>query len=552
MTEEDRGLTAHGVAVRTAVLLLWAYYLLYGLVAPPVVTDAHFYELARLYVIRQGGLLHNDVFAHFEQIAFPWTFDAIHWPLVRVGFGYALPSYACFTGILVVAFLAVRDEYDAEVAWLCLLAFFAMPTLIYQATSTKADIAIAFGFFCWFHAMRRFGRDGRRSDLAWSALAIAFSGGAKTAGLPVAALLAGASVWALRQRRRELVFWLGCLAGAGVLFLSIETYVASARTFGDFLGPGGLRMLRNNDGLAGAAANLVRHVAYNVDIGADVIAEHKWVVSSTMERLCRRGLAHVGLANRGYAAGESDATLDFIKAGHEAQDGFGPLGTIALVVVPLVLLRGRSTDWPWRLGATAVGLLALLSYTIGFGLWVNRFLLLPFALGTLATVLYLARAWRRSMLVRGVGLAVLFYAAFVLPAVSFNRKPEDLWLSIQDRGVMLTAEMPANLPVLHAVQAELASCPSGRWIVTSHPLAAQFLFYDLLRDREIIARPRQVTLAFLAEVERARPGSAVRVLALNQDLPRLAGLVELRSFEGEFPGRPMTRIYRYGQGSCEG
>ena len=40
MIQQRRGLTAHGVAVRIAVGLLWAYYLLYSVVAPPVVTDA--------------------------------------------------------------------------------------------------------------------------------------------------------------------------------------------------------------------------------------------------------------------------------------------------------------------------------------------------------------------------------------------------------------------------------------------------------------------------------------------------------------------------------
>jgi hypothetical protein len=538
---------------RAVVLGLWTYYLVYALAAPVVLTDAHLYDLARLYVIRQGGLLHNDVFTTFTQIVFPWAFTAIHWPLVRLGFGYALPSFACLTGILIVTFLQLGPAYGAEIAWVACLALLALPTLVYQATSIKPDLAVVFGVFCWFHSLRRHLGEGRRSDLALSALALAFAAGAKTSGVPIAAALGGLSVFALRHERRQAAAWVGCVVLCAALFGSIETYVASEMTYGNYLGPNGLQMLRNNDGWAGAAANLIRHVAYNVDLGTDVLADHKWVLSAAAEAACHRILVVLGLDAKGIAPAMGRLSMDFVKSGYEAQDGFGPLGTIAMVVVPVVLLRARRRSAPWQLALGSVLALALVCRTTGFNLWVNRFLMLPFVLGTLATVTYLAPRWHRSAAFRVGALIVLLYGSCVLPLFSFARKPVDIWRSVTDRDAMTTMEMPESLPALRTVRAVVATCPTSFWVVTAAPLARQFLFYDLLRDREILSWPVAVNGARLAEVQAAHPGRPIRVLTIHQPLfeePAALHLTELASFPGGAPAGSPTRIFRYGEDGC--
>jgi hypothetical protein len=530
---------------RAIVLGLWLYYLAFSLVAPPIVTDAHLYDLARLYVIRQGGLFHNDAVAIFTQLAFPWTFDAVHWPFVWVGAGYALPSFACFTGLLVITYLAVRDRYGADVGWVTTLALFALPTLIYQATSVKSDVAVLFGVFCWFHAMRRFRFERRSGHLVWAALALGFAAGAKTSGIPLAGLLGIVSLWLLRREPRLAARWLACLAVAGVLFGSVETYVANVRVFGNVLGPDGLGGVRNGDGVVGAVANAIRHAAYNVDLGTDVLAGRKWIVSTAMERWCRELLATLGWSAKGVAPWSRSDPLDFVKSGYEAQDGFGPLGTIAMVLVPVVLVRRAHDDPAWRLAAVAAVTFAWSAYAIGFGLWVNRFLMLPYTLGALAAVLYAVPAWKKSRPVAVCGMAVLTYSAVVLPAFSFSRRPIDLWRSLHDRDAELTLEMPAYLPVLRAVRTSMETCPGATWVVTTHP-TPQFLFFDLLRDREVLVRPAAVTAGLLASVGRAHEGRAVRVLALERDVTAVPELVDLKSF----PGTGGTHIYAYGDGGC--
>jgi len=543
-------MTRSAAIARAVALALSGYYLVYSLVAPVIVTDAHLYDLARLYLIRQGGLLHNTVFTFFTQIAFPWTFDAIHWPFVCLGFGYALPSFGCLTGILIITFHNVREAEGVELAWVSVLALLALPTLVYQATSLKSDVAVVFGVFCWFDSLRRYRRAGRRFDLVISALALAFGAGAKTSGVPITVGLGIASIWCLRNEWRRAVEWIGVAVLFAALFASIETYVAAELTFGNYLGPEGLRSLRNNDGLAGAAANLVRHLAYNVDIGADVLAGRKWMLSAAAERACRWMLAVTGLDTKGLVPG-FDRPLDFFKAGHEAQDGFGPVGTVAMVMVPAVLARGRVRHAPWQLAAASVVALGIACQTIGFALWVNRFLMLPFALGTLATVLHLAPRWHRSSTFRAGALVVLLYGACVLPMFSFARKPKDIWRSLVDRDAMTTREIPNKLPVLRAVRRLVAACPSSFWLVTSATTAPQFLFYDLLRDRDTFSRPVPVDAALLARVQAEHPGRPIRVLAIDQRLfGNIPGLTELARFPGETPEEFDTQLFRYGQDAC--
>ena len=336
-----------------------------------------------------------------------------------------------------------------------------------------------------------------------------------------------------------------------MLFGSVETYVGTRLTYGNFAGPDGLRALRNNDGLPGGLANLVRHVAYNVDVGADVLADHKTALSTAAEEVCHRILGALGWDAKGIAPAMGRQPLDFVKSGYEAQDGFGPVGMIAMLLVPVVLLRGRVRSAPWRLAVASVASLFLVCQTTGFNLWVNRFLLLPFVLATLASVLYLAPWWRRSAAFRVAALVVLLYGGCVLPLYSYARKPSDVWQSITDRDLMLTKEMPDKLPALRAARAIVAACPASFWGVTAAPIAPQFLFYDLLRDRELLSRPGFLTAARLAEIQAQHPGRPIRLLAIDQPLfeaPAVLGLTELGSFPGA-AGRA-TRIFRYGEDAC--
>jgi hypothetical protein len=533
------------------VLALAAYWLTYVLVAPVTTTDGQLYNQARLYVIRQGGLLGNRLAAQWTQIAFPWSFDATHWPFLRLGFGMALPSFACFAGVLVVVFVHVRALLGRDGAWLCVLTLLAMPTLVYQGTSTKNDMAVVFGVVVWWHALRGFGAERRWLQLFASATAIAFTGGAKTSGLPLAAAMTLVSLWALRRTPRMLGAWLLALALAGMLLLSAETYVASARLFGHPLGPHGLVGLRNADGVAGAAANAIRHVFGNVDLGLDQLLGVESSVTTRLEAACRAALDAAGLRNRGHSTLSDDRQLDFYKTGREAADGYGPVGTLAMFSVPVLLMAAPPATWPWRLAAGAVASFGLVSWTTGYASYQNRLLVLPFTLAGVAAALAVWPWWARWRAVRGFGLLLLFHGAVVLPLCSFNRGPADLWSALRDRDRMALKEAPHLLPVLEAVRAALAECPESRWVIVPRAMSWELVWYQTLGDRAVIVPRSGVDAQTLAELSAERDGRPVFVLALGQGLRGVPSLVQLGSFAESSTMLNNTRLYRYGPSGCE-
>lgn len=536
--------------VRALVRALGAYWLAYAAVTPVTVTDGHLYNQARLYVIRQQGLFSPWLPAQWMQLAFPWTFDAVHWPFVLAGAGVALPSFACLAGVLAVVFRAVRRDYGADTAWRSVLALLALPTLVYQGTSTKNDIAVVFAAFAWWHAMRRWLAAGRPLHLVASAMAIAFAAGSKTSGLALAPPLTLASLWWLRRRRRALAAWLLCGLLSAIALGSIETYAASLRAFGHPLGPRGLESLANRDGVAGAAANLIRHLLGNIDPGIDRLPGIGRHAQLRLEPLCRTLLEAAGLRGKGHASGSSDARLDFAKTGHEAADGFGPLGTLALLAIPWLLATHSPRSGPWKLAAAALVTLAGTSWLTGYGPWQNRFLLLPFTLATLALVLALDRPWRRHGAVRAAGLALLVFGAVAMPAFSFNRRPQDLWLAVADRDRFTTREAPHLLPVIETVRAYRARCPDAIWVVVPRPGTWELLWYQALGSQAVIAPAGRFTPFTPAELAERHPGRSVFVLALDPTVTTRPPLEPLASFPSDLPAAPI-RLFGQASGGCD-
>jgi len=536
--------------IRATACLLGAYWLLYALVTPVTVTDGQLYNQARLYVIRQEGLFSGWIPAHWMQLAFPWTFDAVHWPFLQLGIGVALPSFACLLGILTVVHVHVREHYGSDAAWRCVLALLTLPTLVYQGTSTKNDIAVVFAALAWWHAIQRWRTTARPIFLAASALAIAFAAGAKTSGLGLVPPMTLASLWWLRRSRWWLGAWLGGLLLAVLAVGSVETYAASNRAFGHPFGPQGLRFLGNRDGAAGAAANLIRHVLGNIDPGLDRLPPLAQRAAPRLEGICRRVLEATGLRGRGHAAGSSDARLDFTKSGHEAVDGFGPVGTLALLALPVLLLTRGPRSGPWLLAGGAVATLVLTSWTAGYGPWQNRFLLLPFVLATLALALGVDAPWRRHRALRIAGTLLLVYGAVAMPAFSFNRAPRDLWQAVTDRDRFMTREAPFLLPVLEAVREHRAACPEASWVVVPRPGTWELLWYQALGGTATIL-PRGRFNAWALQELQQRTEGPVLVLAIESNIPLGPPLVEVAAFPSATGADEPIRLLRWGDRPCD-
>ena len=111
--------------VSTALWILLAAALLYwaacAVLLPVTTWDSQVYNLGRLLIAEKAGFWSNPHWFSERQVIFPWAFDAVHYPFVKLGFGEAIPSFLCFIGLLIVVYKILRDRYSSQ------LALFSLP-----------------------------------------------------------------------------------------------------------------------------------------------------------------------------------------------------------------------------------------------------------------------------------------------------------------------------------------------------------------------------------------------------------------------------------------
>lgn len=439
--------------VRGLVALSTLYWGAMALVLPVVVWDSHTYNVARLLVTRQaGGLFGEYLWTGPRQVTFPWTFDALHYPFVLLGgWGVSMPSFLCFLGLLWIVFRLVREAHGEVAAWWSLAALYALPTLLYQATSTKNDVGVLFGVACWFYAYRQWRSSGSFVFVLWMCLALGFAAGAKTSGIPIAGLLSLYSAWQLRHRLPQFLRAGAALVGAMLLFGSVETYLNSRLHYGAWLGSKEfVAQHANADGVAGAIANAFRYVWGNQSVGLDA-AHPKPPTAAFLADSARSFLEFVSLPNRGYAKGFSDANLAFLKDGGEAGSDYGPLGAIALLAGAAFLLLRRPRGYIFGLAAFGWANLWLTAYFVGWMPWNARFLLLTFVPCTLALVLAMV-AEGRSRPAQLLLLLTIAYSVVIYPLHSLNRRPGDLVLAFTKRRTLEMRENSGLAVVIDAVE----------------------------------------------------------------------------------------------------
>jgi hypothetical protein len=514
-------------------IALWLYWAVYALVAPVTVWDSHTYNLARLELFRLGGFWGNALWNTERQISFPWAFDAVHMPFLRLGAGVALPSFLCFTGLLWIVHRLVTVHRSRRIAWHCCLGLLALPMLVYQATSTKNDVVVVFALACWLYALLEYRRTGGGLHLAAQAAALAFAAGAKTTGAAFAAVAGVVSLVALRRDPRGLRWFLASALLAGVLLGSVETYANNQRMFGAPFGSAGfLDGHRNRDGVRGAAANVVRYLCGNVTTGLEESTRAgRWLAGQT-EHGCRRVLRALGLADAGYRSDFDDASLAFCHSHVEACSDFGPVGTLALAAAFVALVRFRRAGRAVRLlSLAAFASLAIVGATAAWMPWNNRFLLVPMTAATLALMLAVSGPRLRVVQLGVLGLAAL---AAVQPLCgSFNRKPRDIRNAVLDRLGFALMENAVLGPVVRDVQARVASgeCRDlilhagvDSWILPFFAIRGLTVHPKPELPQAVLADPAYADAFVLVLGRELREGATTR-LALVRGFPRAqAGL----------------------------
>ncbi len=135
-----------------------------------------------------------------------------------------------------IIYRLVKAGYGEAAAWWCCFSMLALPTLVYQATTTKNDCAIVFGIACWFYALRFWNLQKHPVYLGLMALALGFTAGAKSSGVPLAVILSAYTLWRIGWNRRALVQFGGFLAAALFLMGSTETYINNIKVYKHILG----------------------------------------------------------------------------------------------------------------------------------------------------------------------------------------------------------------------------------------------------------------------------------------------------------------------------
>ena len=325
-------------ALMVSLLLYWGAC---ALLLPVTTSDCQVYNLARLRVAEQAGFWQAEAWNSIREVTYPWVFDAVHYPFLKAAWGFGIPSFLAFLGLLVTIFHLVAPRFGEQAALWSILTLLSMPTLMLQATATKNDLIVVFGVGCWIYSLVRFRRSRNKFFLFAAALSLAFIAGSKNVALGISAMAALATGWLLRREFRSLLLFALFLGPLLLLFGSIETYLLSWKLYHDPIGPKQFVTEQlNGDGLRGAIANFFRYYLANISLGVDGIDCHSGF-SNYLEKGCRVVLESLGLQDAGCRRDFKDATLPFLKDGFDSGYDFGVVGCLALLVSSWVVCRPK-------------------------------------------------------------------------------------------------------------------------------------------------------------------------------------------------------------------
>lgn len=453
-----------GRIARATSLTMLFYWGLYALLAPVSNIDAMMFHLPRLLIAEHGGLFDNPEWNSAFQLCYPWTFDAVHLPLLHLGFGLALPSYACLAGTCLVVYRLLLLRAGADAAWAGVLGLLAMPMLVQQGTSNKNDLVLVFCGAVWLGALLDYLGDGRKRNLLWMALALGFMAGAKTTGLVFGLVLGVLSLWALRRDLHRALAFCGVCAGSLFVFGSVETYVETYRYFGDPLGPPHLSaLIRNKDGARGTAANLVRYASAAIWFGPPGY-EPGESLQTEASKVRNDFLQAANISDAGRQDNYDDTQTPIRHHTFEEYCGYGPLGMPIMAVTFASLLFWRPSRAWWRLAISALAVLVILSAMLTYQTWNGRYLMPAYALGSAALVLLLwnGKTGRSWWVARLAFIATCAAMAVAMPSITHNRRPVDLVSSVVNRQAVAGSCYPIAQHLIDKAAELQAQHPSSR------------------------------------------------------------------------------------------
>ncbi|MFZ0616402.1 MAG: hypothetical protein WAN16_08130 [Chthoniobacterales bacterium] len=405
------------------VALLIAYWAVYVAVAPVTTSDSHIYNLARLLIAERGGLFHNPLWTNTHQVVFPWGFDAVYYPFLKIGLFENLPAFVCLIGsFLCVAILFRRGGVPGATP-LCMLALLSSPLVVFQATCAKNDIAVAFFALSAF-TMIELSRDGRSMarDVG-IAISLGMLAGAKTSGIVPAAILSLYSLglrWQLQGKFGALRL-AAMILPSMMLLGSMETYLNNYMIYGRATGdPIFINGHRNIDGVQGAVANLVRYFFNSLATGLEsraLIRDYRMELWSTCDSL----LQMLALHNKGMAPYSSDKI--FLLGCHECASTYGIIGLASIPLAVAAVVTSGIRGIAGRLAILGWILFAVACITIGWQKFVMRLILAAALPLIIAAILHASPYFLKHKRLLLCLQIMIFLLAALVPLCSWNRGP---------------------------------------------------------------------------------------------------------------------------------
>jgi hypothetical protein len=478
-------------SLRAFILGILIYWGAHALLLPVTTSDCQVYNLGRLLVAERAGFWQAEAWNSIREVTYPWTFDAAHYPFLKTGWGFGLPSFAAFLGLLVVIFQLIAPKFGEQAALWSILTLLAMPTLMLQATTTKNDLIIVFGAGCWIYSLVRFQRNRNKFFLFAAALSLAFIAGSKNLALGICVIAVLATVWLLRRQPRNAILFALFLIPLLFLFGSIETYVLS---WGLYHHPFGPKLFvtdqLNGEGTRGAVANFLRYYMANISTGNDGIDCHSGF-PEFVQKECRVLLGALGLQDAGCRRDFKDANLPFLKDGSDSGYDFGLVGCLALFASSCILFRPACRDVGWSL--SAVGFVAMIPVClfVAWAPWNVRYFCLSFALFGINLALLVfgrSRPCPRLQLALGV---IIVWSAISLPLHCGQRRPFDLWNAIFAREDVSLAQRRDVIAVYNDVVTQRTNS-AARWFLVASENSWILPFLQTNMDWELTPQWEQV------------------------------------------------------------
>jgi hypothetical protein len=506
-----------GASLKAFIISILTYWGASALLLPVTTWDCQVYNLGRLIVAERAGFWQAEAWNSIREVTFPWTFDAVHYPFLKIGWGFGIPSFAAFLGLLVIIFRLVMPKFGEHTALWSILTLLSMPTLMLQATTTKNDIVVVFGVGCWIYSLVRFQRSGNKFFLFTAALCLAFIVGSKNLGLWILAIGAVATGWLLRRQIRDLLLFAFFLGPLLFLFGSVETYVLSWRLYHDPIGPKQFVTDQlNGGGSRGAVANFFRYYMANISIGVDGVDCNSGF-PDFLQKKCRGVLGSLGLEDAGCRRDYRDANLPFLKNGFDSGYDFGVVGCLALLVSSCVIFRPNWRDVCWPLSATGFVAMLPVCMAIAWAPWNVRYFCLSFSLfGVSLALLVFGGPHDRSWLQLGLGVIIL-WSAISLPLHCGQRRPFDLWSSLFAREEVSFGQRPEIMPIYNDVL-NLRANRADQWFLVASENSWILPFLQAKMEWQLTPRWEQVK-ARLAKGEQNDSYALILESQLPQDLP---------------------------------